>query len=170
DVQGVRRRAPRPAAARRIDPAARRLGQAHRGVRPRGQDRGDLPAHRAPLRGQDRRVAARHDVQVPEHRRPEHLSDDLEARFARDYADARAKFRAAVALLRGRHGAYLNPLRGPAGEELSTDVAYFGAERAQKVLVLVSATHGVEGFCGSGAQLDWLLGPGLTELPADTAL
>ena len=36
--------------------------------------------------------------------------------------------------------------------------------------MLVSATHGVEGFCGSGAQLDWLLGPGLAEFPADTAL
>jgi hypothetical protein len=38
------------------------------------------------------------------------------------------------------------------------------------VLALVSATHGVEGFCGSGAQLDWLLGPGTGELPAETAL
>ena len=65
---------------------------------------------------------------------------------------------------------YENPNKGPAGEALSTDAAYFGSEQAKKVLALVSATHGVEGFCGSGAQLDWLLGPGLSEFPADTAL
>ena len=36
-----------------------------------------LPPHRPPLRGEDRRVAARHDVQVPQHRRPEHLVGDI---------------------------------------------------------------------------------------------
>ena len=95
---------------------------------------------------------------------------DLNARFARDYADARAKFLAAVRLLGGRHRAYVNPNRGPVGEELATDTAWFGPERAEKVLVLVSATHGAEGFCGSGAQVDWLLGPGCSELAADAAL
>jgi hypothetical protein len=66
--------------------------------------------------------------------------------------------------------AYANPNLGPAGEELATDVGYFGPDQAEKVIVLVSATHGVEGFGGSGAQLDWLLGPGTSELPHDTAL
>jgi hypothetical protein len=94
----------------------------------------------------------------------------MEACFARDYADARTKFLAAVRLLSGRRRAYLNPNRGPDGEELATDTAWFGPGQAQKVLVLVSATHGVEGFCGSGAQLDWLLGPGLAEFAPDTAL
>lgn len=97
-------------------------------------------------------------------------SVDLNARFARDYADARTKFLAAVRLLGGRHRAYVNPNRGPGGEELATDTAWLGPERAEKVLVLVSATHGVEGFCGSGAQVDWLLGPGLAEFGRDTAL
>jgi hypothetical protein len=95
---------------------------------------------------------------------------DLNTRFARDYTDARTKFLAAARLLGGRHRAYPNPHRGPAGDELATDVAWFGPKEAAKVLVLVSATHGVEGFCGSGAQLDWLLGPGGSELAADTAL
>ena len=173
--EGLQHRAPRPAAARRVDPQPGRFGQADGGVGPRRPDRRDLPQDRAPLRGEDRRAAARHDVQVPEHRRPEHLSGldsavDLEARFSHDYADARARLLAACALLRGRHRAYPNPHRGPRGEELATDIAWFGPKEAAKVLVLVSATHGVEGFCGSGAQLDWLLGPGGSELAADTAL
>ena len=59
-------------------------------------------ADRAPLRGQDRRVAARHDVQVPEHRRPEHLSGldsavDLESALRARLRRARAKFLAACA-------------------------------------------------------------------------
>jgi hypothetical protein len=95
---------------------------------------------------------------------------DLGSRFARDYSEARAKFLAAVRLLGGRHRSYPNPRRGPAGEELATDTAWFGPAQAPKVVVLVSATHGVEGFCGSGAQIDWLLGPGLAEFGRDTAL
>jgi hypothetical protein len=95
---------------------------------------------------------------------------DLSARFARDYADARRKFLASSGLMGGRHRAYMNPNRGPNGEELATDVAWFGPDQAQNVVVLVSATHGVEGYCGSGAQLDWLLGPGRSEFARDTAL
>ena len=49
------------AAARHPHPRAGRFGQADGGRRPRRPDRGDLPADRAPLRGQDRRVAAGHD-------------------------------------------------------------------------------------------------------------
>lgn len=98
------------------------------------------------------------------------IAVDLNARFARDYADARAKFLAAIALLGGRHRAYVNPNRGPGGEELATDIAWIGPDQAEKAVVLVSATHGVEGFCGSGAQLDWLLGPGRSEFARDTAL
>lgn len=95
---------------------------------------------------------------------------DLNARFSRDYADARTKFLSAIRLLGGRHRAYVNPHRGPGGEELATDTAWLGPEQAHNVVVLVCATHGVEGFCGSGAQIDWLLGPGLSEFGRDTAL
>ena len=48
-------------------------GQADGGVGSGRKNRGDLQADRAPRGGQDRRVAARHDLQVPEHRRPEYL-------------------------------------------------------------------------------------------------
>ncbi|HYB54998.1 MAG TPA: DUF2817 domain-containing protein, partial [Alphaproteobacteria bacterium] len=98
------------------------------------------------------------------------LETSLAARFAADYRDAHAKFLAAAALAGGTLKSYPNPLKGPAGEALSTDVAFFGPEDAKKVLVTVSATHGVEGFCGSGAQVDWLLGPAAAALPRGAAM
>lgn len=98
------------------------------------------------------------------------LNDYLNRCFSKDYAVARERF---LALLE-RHGApvrsYANPRRGPRGETLATDVAWFGAKHASRVLVLTSATHGVEGFCGSGAQIDWLLQGGAAQLPDDVAV
>lgn len=49
-----------------------------------------------------------------------------------------------------------HPEQGPKKERLSTDVAWLGSRDAERVLVLISATHGVEGFAGSAAQIDWL--------------
>jgi hypothetical protein len=76
--------------------------------------------------------------------------------FSPDYQAARAKFLDAA---RGA-GAALetipHPERGPDGGELATDLAWIGPREAEAVLVMISATHGVEGFCGSGAQVDWL--------------
>ena len=76
--------------------------------------------------------------------------------FSAHYPEARAKFREAAASAGGALNRIENPNLGPDGGDLSTDVAWFGPRTAEKVLVLVSATHGVEGFCGSGAQVDWL--------------
>ncbi|HSE79922.1 MAG TPA: M14 family metallopeptidase [Alphaproteobacteria bacterium] len=90
--------------------------------------------------------------------------------FARDYADARAKFLAAArgagAVL--RH--YQNPLRGPNGERLFTDVAWYGPTGAERVLMTISGTHGNEGFCGSGIQVGWFECGLHKELPASVAL
>lgn len=92
-----------------------------------------------------------------------HRPMDLAACFSADYGEAAGRFRAAVAAVGSR--SYPNPNPGPHGEALATDVAWFGPADAGKVLVLVSATHGVEGFCGSGCQLDWLAGDGPAALP-----
>ncbi|MDE1923356.1 MAG: M14 family metallopeptidase [Gammaproteobacteria bacterium] len=77
-------------------------------------------------------------------------------RFGADFSTARQLFVAAAS----RAGASLeriaHPEHGPRGESLSTDVAWLGPRDAQNVLVMISATHGVEGFAGSGAQVDWL--------------
>jgi len=89
--------------------------------------------------------------------------------FSRDYAEARQRFldcaAAAGAVLEDRS----HPLTGPEGEALSTDLAWFGPRDAERVLVTISATHGVEGFCGSGAQVGWLESGLHREQPAGTA-
>ena len=76
--------------------------------------------------------------------------------YSPDYKRARAAFLAAAE----KSGAILSnhphPLTGPEGELLSTDVAWLGPHDAESVLVLLSATHGVEGFSGSAAQVDFL--------------
>lgn len=94
---------------------------------------------------------------------------DLAACFSADYAGARERFLAAGAL-HGDLQHYSHSNKGPNGEPLFTDTAWFGPRDAGRVLVLVSATHGVEGFCGSGAQLDLLWSGIHRSLPPDTAL
>lgn len=93
----------------------------------------------------------------------------LAACFAPDYAAARARFTLACDKQGTTVRTYINPSHGPAGEELATDVAWFGRKDAEAVMVLSSATHGVEGFCGSGAMIDWLRSGGPAQLPDDTA-
>ncbi len=71
--------------------------------------------------------------------------------FANTYAEARVKFLAAA------HGTHLEshpePLRGLELETLAMDVARIGADDADALLVISSGCHGVEGYCGSGAQV-----------------
>lgn len=97
------------------------------------------------------------------------IDTPLAACFAPDYAAARARFLLACAKQGAPVRSYVGPGRGPAGEELATDVAWFGRRDAATVMVLTIATHGVEGFCGSGAAMDWLLTGGPAHLPDDTA-
>lgn len=89
--------------------------------------------------------------------------------FSENYAEAREKFCAATAAAGGALRSYLNPkAKGSQGEPLFLDTARFGAADAPKMLVLISGTHGVEGFCGSGSQISWLRTGGPLTLPADT--
>ena len=76
--------------------------------------------------------------------------------FSADFAEARAKFLAAAKAAGARIESFDNPARGPHGLALSTEVAALGPADASAVLVAVSGTHGVEGFCGSAAQIGWL--------------
>ncbi|MFI4936135.1 MAG: M14 family metallopeptidase [Caulobacterales bacterium] len=90
--------------------------------------------------------------------------------FSASYAEARAKFREAAAAAGGALDSIANPTRAPDGGELATDVAWFGPRTAERVLVTVSGTHGVEGFCGSGAQIDWLRRGEAASLPGGVAV
>jgi hypothetical protein len=91
--------------------------------------------------------------------------------FSADYGDARGKFRDAAQGAGARVESRVNDAsRGPAGEELATDVAWLGPADAARVLVTISGTHGAEGFAGAGIQTG-SFGSGVArELPADTAL
>jgi hypothetical protein len=90
--------------------------------------------------------------------------------FSPDYARAREKFAEACK----QHGVqpvvFAHPLQGPNGEELATDVAWFGPEDARGVMVLISATHGVEGFPGSAGIVDWIRAGGPERLPNGVAV
>ena len=90
--------------------------------------------------------------------------------FSATYAVARTKFLAAVKDAKGTHESYEHPAKGPAGEPLWTDVAWFGRHDAERVLVTISGTHGVEGHCGSGAQIDWLRRGELARVPDGIAV
>jgi hypothetical protein len=79
--------------------------------------------------------------------------------FPRDYAESRRRFLAAAKRRGAELRSYANPNRGPAGEALAADCAWLGPKQAKTVLVLMSGTHGVEGFCGAGALMDVLTTP-----------
>jgi hypothetical protein len=76
--------------------------------------------------------------------------------LAADYAEARGRFLDAARAAGARHGAHEHPLTGPGGEALATDVAVLGREDAPTRLMVISGTHGVEGFAGSMCQTRWL--------------
>lgn len=94
---------------------------------------------------------------------------DRIASFSSSYSEARAKFREGAEAAEAEFECLGNPTCGPGGEPLSTDVAWIGARDAERVLVLISGVHGVEGYCGSGAQIDWLRSGEAARMPEGTA-
>jgi uncharacterized protein DUF2817 len=76
--------------------------------------------------------------------------------FAEDYAEARGKFLNAARSAGATLESYCNPVAGPDGCILSTETARLGSRQAERLLVVMSGTHGVEGFCGSALQIGLL--------------
>jgi hypothetical protein len=72
--------------------------------------------------------------------------------FPHDYRASRAAFVQACRDRGARLEAHTHPRLGSDGAPVATDVAAFGAPDADRVLILVSGTHGVEGLCGAGIQ------------------
>lgn len=99
---------------------------------------------------------------------------NLSAFFSSSYREAKDRFLEEAKKL----GAYVVslPLKGYVGrngEELSTDIAWFGSRTPNKVLFHSSGVHGVEGFAGSAIQLYLLSVYGNFEnsgIPSDTAV
>ena len=78
---------------------------------------------------------------------------DAARHFSQTYAEARGKFLAALAARKAKAVHHVHPTaRGRDEEELAMDCALIGPADAERLLVLTSGTHGVEGYCGSGAQ------------------
>lgn len=76
--------------------------------------------------------------------------------FSQTYAQAREKFLTACHAAELPVQSHVHPLAGMQGETLAIDVARQGAPDAPQLMVLSSGCHGVEGFCGSGVQIDLL--------------
>ena len=80
--------------------------------------------------------------------------------FSQTYAEARDKFLAAARMRGAKLMQHVHPsARGAAGEKLSMDFALLGSADAPSLLLLISGTHGVEGFCGSGCQVALMSAP-----------
>lgn len=89
--------------------------------------------------------------------------------FADTYAEARAKFQVATAQAGGQITTHVHPSAvGPDGGTLAIDVACFGALDAPKAFLILSGTHGGEGYTGSAAQIALLRSGGLANLARDT--
>ena len=91
--------------------------------------------------------------------------------FSAAYPEARGKFLEACT----EAGAALTHLRNPNatapdGGALYTDVARLGPEDAEQLHIVASATHGVEGFLGSGCQIGFLREAIVDERPKRSCL
>lgn len=99
-------------------------------------------------------------------------ADLLKACYADDYIGAHNSFKQHVCDRHenSRYREFVYREKGPLGEKLLTSVAWLGRADASKVLVIQSATHGVEGFAGSAIQVDNLEHWQSHELPNDMAV
>ena len=77
--------------------------------------------------------------------------------FSSSYAEARAKFFAAASAAKANIYNYgRDDLTGRDGERLTCDVAVLGDHTAEKAVIVITGTHGIEGYCGSAIVNCWL--------------
>ena len=98
------------------------------------------------------------------------LLESIRNSFSDSYEEARDRFLKAAKAKQIDIQSYINPNIGSLKEQLSCDTAWMGPRNAKRVLVIISGTHGVEGFCGSGCQIDWMSHTNVEDLPIDVAL
>lgn len=97
-----------------------------------------------------------------------HALNDCDAFFSREFNLARQRFLDAGSDLTLSHTNKSWQLE----DDLHCDTLWVGSHAAENVLVLISGTHGVEGYCGSGVQNFILqsIKQDLISLPCNTAL
>ncbi len=94
---------------------------------------------------------------------------DIQA-FSQTYAQARGQFLAAAASAGLAVQSHAHPLPGRESEALAMDVVLHGRADARGLLLLSSACHGVEGYCGSGVQVALLQDSAWRQRVADSGL
>jgi hypothetical protein len=78
--------------------------------------------------------------------------------FSKDYFEARDRFLSAAKQVGATITSVEHPTAtGPGGRAIYMDCAMLGAPDAADALVVISGTHGPEGYCGSGVQTGLLL-------------
>ena len=99
--------------------------------------------------------ADRHPYGIPEGCLLRHNASmiSIPTAFSSSYAQARVKVLEAAATAGLAITSFAHPLAGKDGEDLAMDVALDGSPDAKELLIVSSACHGVEGYCGSGVQV-----------------
>jgi len=99
-------------------------------------------------------------------------SDYLAQCYSENYAEAQQRFKQQVKQQpdHSYFREFVYDETGPSGETLTTAVSWLGDSDSSRVLVVQSATHGVEGFAGSAIQLDTLQTLRSESLPDDVAV
>ncbi|MEE2997330.1 MAG: DUF2817 domain-containing protein [Pseudomonadota bacterium] len=90
--------------------------------------------------------------------------------FPENYARGRERFLSAANKAKAEVRTYPAGSYGPDGNSVFTDVALLGNQDAGNVFLCNSATHGVEGFCGSGVFTGILDSGETTDLPPNVRL
>lgn len=87
------------------------------------------------------------------------MSNNLISHFSTSYPEARKKFINSA----NNVGAVLHSIRHPEkgmdGEDLYMDFAVLGPDDAENAMLVISGTHGIEGYCGSFVQNTLLNSP-----------
>jgi hypothetical protein len=77
--------------------------------------------------------------------------------FSSTYEESRKKFRTAIYAAGGELQSYVHPSEyGAQGEVLAIDVGRVGNMQGPRRMLLISATHGNEGYAGAALQVAWL--------------
>ncbi len=91
--------------------------------------------------------------------------------FSSSYQSARERFIETAAKSGAIIESFINPMGlTPEGDPLSTDIAWFGAPCAKKVLLAICGTHGLEAPSGAATMMQWMLMEEYKSLPEDTAV
>ena len=90
--------------------------------------------------------------------------------FPAHYSEARENFLDAALAAHARIESFRNTSAEQGDQQLFTDVACLGSQNADNLLVLMSGTHGIEGFGGSGVQVGLLREDVAGQLDANTGL